>query len=214
MTTKQQKESDLMGCLFRVFQLNKMAQMEYETFKGSVPNHKLNYCMGNAIRAIDTAQKEGVVAYQKSNGLAFWEEHLNPERLAMIKEIIHLLWLCTDEQLNMIEDKLSSAKEVQRNMPDKPLIYISGKISGMEDEARKLFSVAKDKLKTEGYEPVSPFDLRHQHDGEWSSFMRVDIKALMECDGVYFLPNWKESKGALIEHDLADKMGMKMIYAD
>jgi len=43
-------------------------------------------------------------------------------------------------------------------------IYISGKISGIENEAAALFEKAEKELQEKGFETVNPITLNHQHD--------------------------------------------------
>ena len=61
-------------------------------------------------------------------------------------------------------------------------VYISGKISGIEDEAPKLFSSAEKELADKGHETVNPMTLNHDHDKSWHSYMKEDIKALLDRD--------------------------------
>ena len=91
-------------------------------------------------------------------------------------------------------------------------VYISGRITGIEEEAPQLFDKAEVKLLEDGYEVVNPMKLNHQHDKSWHSYMREDIKALCDCDTIYMLSNWKESKGAIIEMEIACHLGLKVIY--
>ena len=78
-------------------------------------------------------------------------------------------------------------------------IYISGKITGMEVEAKVLFQQAEDKLTAIGYEVVNPMKLPHEHDKEWMSYMIECLKALEPCDCIYLIDNWSHSKGAICE---------------
>lgn len=95
----------------------------------------------------------------------------------------------------------------------KTKIYISGKISGLgEVHVQALFGYAETQLINKGYDVVNPINLRHDHDRSWLSYMREDIKALMNCDAIYMLTNWKDSKGAKIEHDLAQSLGLQILY--
>jgi len=41
--------------------------------------------------------------------------------------------------------------------------------------------------------------------------MKTDIIAIMECDAIFMLENWEESKEACIEHSLAIKLGYEVI---
>lgn len=87
-------------------------------------------------------------------------------------------------------------------------IYISGKITGIEEEARALFAQAEAELRQKGFEPINPMALPHLHDKEWHSYMREDIKALCDCDGILLLHNWQDSPGARLEYTVAAGLGL------
>lgn len=92
-------------------------------------------------------------------------------------------------------------------------IYIAGKITGMESEALKMFSLAEAILKKNNPEAeiVNPMRLSHDHDKTWESYMKECIKELVTCTHIFALPNWKESKGAKEEVRLAKKLKIKTI---
>lgn len=94
----------------------------------------------------------------------------------------------------------------------KQKIYLSGKISGLPIcEAIKNFESAENQLK--GFATiVNPMRLKHDHDKSWESYMKEDIKALLDCDAIAMLPNFNESKGSLIELNLAKSLGFEIIY--
>lgn len=91
-------------------------------------------------------------------------------------------------------------------------IYISGKITGIEIEAPALFAKAEKELQAKGFETVNPMTLNHNHDKSWHAYMKQDIKALCDCDSIYMLANWKDSKGAIIEMEIANYIGLEVIY--
>lgn len=88
-------------------------------------------------------------------------------------------------------------------------IYISGKITGIEEQARELFSKAENDIREAGHEPVNPMTLPHNHDKSWQSYMKEAIKAMCDCDAIYMLSNWEKSKGAIIERRIADYLGLE-----
>jgi len=91
-------------------------------------------------------------------------------------------------------------------------IYISGKISGIESEAVGLFEKAEKELRLKGLDPINPMTLNHEHDKSWHSYMKEDVKALCDCDQIFMLSNWVDSKGAIIEHAIAMYLGIEVVY--
>ncbi|WP_346236718.1 DUF4406 domain-containing protein [Niabella insulamsoli] len=91
--------------------------------------------------------------------------------------------------------------------------YISGKITGSESDAEEKFQDAESKVAAMGLIPVNPMTINHEHDLTWESYMKEDLKALLDCQAIYMLPCWKDSKGATIEHNLALELGLTVIYA-
>jgi len=90
--------------------------------------------------------------------------------------------------------------------------YISGKITGLSiEDARKNFEQGKSAVEKLGFIPVSPMDLPHNHDQTWESYMKEDLTALLECQAIYTLPNWEDSRGAKIEVELAKQLGIHVI---
>jgi len=85
-------------------------------------------------------------------------------------------------------------------------IYICGKVSGDPDYDIK-FLKEENRLFSLGYEPVNPAAFISRKE-EWSKAMRTAIRAMLLCDGVSLLPDWKKSKGAKIEARLARELGM------
>jgi len=94
---------------------------------------------------------------------------------------------------------------------DLPLAYISGKITGTPNLNKYKFAVAADLIRKIGYNPVNPHLLPDNHDKSWSSYMKECIKALIKCDFVFVLDDWKHSKGALREVFIASFLGLPII---
>ena len=93
-------------------------------------------------------------------------------------------------------------------------VYISGKISGLEfADAYSNFEFAEKYINLlNNHVAVNPMKLEHVHDQSWESFMLEDIKALFECDAIYMLKNWGNSKGARIERSIAIETNIEIIY--
>lgn len=93
-------------------------------------------------------------------------------------------------------------------------IYISGKITGIPiNEAIKEFKNAENVIKKQGHTPLNPFKISpFSEEKKWTDYMIDDIKALFECDAIYMLRNYKESKGARIEYAIAQEIGLKIMH--
>ena len=86
-------------------------------------------------------------------------------------------------------------------------LYLSGKITG-HDNYKEYFAAGRAKLENAGYEVCDPTTFDFPGDIHWAEAMKYDIREMLQCDGVALLPNWKESKGALIEARLAKSLGI------
>lgn len=92
-------------------------------------------------------------------------------------------------------------------------IYISGPISD-DPESEQKFQDAEDYLRSIGFKVVNPFKLDHgsKPNVKWEDFMRTDIKALVDCEQIYMLDGWRNSKGATLEHLIATQLKLKIIH--
>ena len=91
--------------------------------------------------------------------------------------------------------------------------YIAGRISGLdESEYKKRFSDAELTVKELGFEPINPVTLPHNHGRTWEEYMKECLMALLQCETVYALNNWRYSVGATIEVNLATSLGMSIVF--
>lgn len=86
-----------------------------------------------------------------------------------------------------------------------PKVYISGPMTGMPGHNNKAFMEAEKYLRDIGFDvwnpahnPVEGFD--------WEDYMKVDLRGLLECDLIFMLPGWENSRGAKMEKYIADEM--------
>lgn len=89
-------------------------------------------------------------------------------------------------------------------------LYISGPISSDLDGYRAKFADAEARLRAVGYDVVNPAELEEPvwNEPTWLDYMRRDIPALVECDGVATLWDWQTSRGARVEVELAYGLGL------
>lgn len=96
----------------------------------------------------------------------------------------------------------------------KTKIYIAGKVSGLPfiDLTRKFGSVEKT-LREQGYNPINPLNIVLGGQ-DWEPAMRRCIAALVECDEIFMLHDWKQSPGARLEHEIASKLKLRIHYGE
>lgn len=88
------------------------------------------------------------------------------------------------------------------------VVYISGPMSGLPESNYPAFNAAAEKLRAMGYSVENPAENPDPPCKSWAGFMRLAIVQLMRCDILVRLPGWENSRGAVVENDLAVKIGM------
>lgn len=93
-------------------------------------------------------------------------------------------------------------------------IYIAGKITGLVyEDALRMFAEAALEIERCGHTAVNPMKEVATPDLPWVEYMERDIPLLLSCQGIYLLPNWKESNGARIEKVIAEHSKMLIVTA-
>ena len=98
--------------------------------------------------------------------------------------------------------------EAERTKPNTK-IFISGKVTG-DPNYKEKFDLVEIYLKSLGYRVMNPAVL--PVDFGVNECMSITIAMLSQCDAIYMLKDWKDSRGATIEHDFAKYAGKKIIY--
>jgi len=92
-------------------------------------------------------------------------------------------------------------------------VYISGKISGLPyEQVKEKFEQAVKQVAAYEYSPVSPLDNGCSECDPWGKQMKECIGQLLDCDAIYLLWDWKDSKGARIEEYIAREQGLQIMY--
>lgn len=94
-------------------------------------------------------------------------------------------------------------------------LYLAGPMSGIADHNFPAFRAKAQELRDLGFHVVNPAELHGDDRSQrWSWYLKRDIRALVECDGIYMMEGWTNSKGASFEFDVAQTLEMEVMYYD
>ena len=84
----------------------------------------------------------------------------------------------------------------------KKKIYISIPITGKDYKKQREHAdeIARS-LSRQGMEVVNPFNIFAGKNPTYEDYLAYDLRALMDCDAVFFCEGWEKSFGCSIEHD-------------
>jgi hypothetical protein len=88
--------------------------------------------------------------------------------------------------------------------------YIAGPMSGYDHLNYPAFHRTAAQLRAMGFEVVSPAELNDISCG-YREAMLNDIRELIECDHICMLDGWEKSKGATLEHHIAQVLDITII---
>lgn len=95
------------------------------------------------------------------------------------------------------------------------IVYISGCITngGTQPvtDAIERFAAAEQEVATLGHTPLNPCDVAITS-WTWRQCMNRAVRLLLEADGIYLLRGWENSHGARVEKQLAQGLGMTVLY--
>lgn len=89
------------------------------------------------------------------------------------------------------------------------LLYISGPITGIEEDNRPAFEAAENRLIAAGYRVINPHKIGpqsgYENGLEWSDYLRKDLIEILTqgVEGIATLPRHHYSRGARLEVKVA-----------
>lgn len=97
--------------------------------------------------------------------------------------------------------------------------YLAGPMSGYEHFNYPAFERNQQDLLAEGVQVESPHTIpwpSEEQEGEelWQTMMRKALRLLLDCEGIILLRGWTESKGALVEYNIATSLKMPVYFLD
>lgn len=88
-------------------------------------------------------------------------------------------------------------------------IYISIPITGLpHSSVMAKADKAKNKIANDGNVPISPLDIDAGANPTYCDYICSDLRAMLECDAIYFCKGWELSCGCNIEHRVAQTLNM------
>lgn len=88
--------------------------------------------------------------------------------------------------------------------------YVLGPMTDCKNYNRESFLKGARMVELQGgFQAVTPIDIDDEHDTDgwdWADYLRADIKLITDCGAVARLPGWRESKGACLENDTAQRL--------
>lgn len=100
-------------------------------------------------------------------------------------------------------------------------LYVAGPMRGYAGLNKGAFDRTATSLRARGFSVVNPAEMDADYDEDWDDSrkmefmrdaMRRDCNAVCDCDGVYLLYGWEQSRGARAERALADAIGLKILF--
>ena len=133
--------------------------------------------------------------------IAIENVHIHHSETAMSRALFQALIREDDEQ------EADESNEPMR-------IYIAGPMTGIDQLNFPAFNAEALKLRALGFDVVNPAEINPDHSMPWAQCMRRDIAELVKCDMICLLPGWEESKGATLEHHIAQRLEILVVLSD
>lgn len=118
-------------------------------------------------------------------------------------------WLTPTSMFKRGKDRACS--RFMRYRDDPLVVYIAGPMTGMPNFNRRAFRIAEQMLRNLGFRPVNPAMLPIDLPDE--AYMPICKAMLEQCQAIYLLTGWEQSKGALQEMQWAMELGLKKLEA-
>ncbi|WP_289054199.1 DUF4406 domain-containing protein [Carboxylicivirga marina] len=101
-------------------------------------------------------------------------------------------------------------------------VYIAGKVGNEtvsltdeeHQEAVDKFRRIERELLNAGFETRNPMNFVPKDVVNWQEAMKLCIPELCKCNALYLIHDFKESKGAMMEYTIANKLGFRLITPD
>lgn len=90
-------------------------------------------------------------------------------------------------------------------------VYLAGPMTGLQEMNYPAFHAEAARLRALGLRVENPAENPEQP--SWRDYMRKAIAQLVTCEVIALLPGWENSRGAVMEQDIAQNLGMRCVLA-
>jgi hypothetical protein len=101
-------------------------------------------------------------------------------------------------------------------MADNDRTYIAGPMTGYPEFNFPAFYAKAAEERAKGHVVINPAELDDQAEEglglPWDFYLRRDLKVIADCNRIVLLPGWTRSKGAQLEHTIAQALGFQIVY--
>lgn len=87
------------------------------------------------------------------------------------------------------------------------MLYLSGPMTGLPNWNHEAFNQAAEYFRSRGKEVFNPAEVfLGDTTRPRREYMKVEIEALLKCNEIAMLPGWENSKGAVLEFQIAKEL--------
>ncbi|MBT2299249.1 DUF4406 domain-containing protein [Variovorax paradoxus] len=90
-------------------------------------------------------------------------------------------------------------------------VYVAGPMSNLPELNFPAFHAAAAMLRALGHQVENPAEINPDPSMGWAECMRKDLAVLTQCDAIYLLPGWQNSRGASLESYVAKSLGLVVL---
>ena len=95
----------------------------------------------------------------------------------------------------------------------KTTLYVAGPMTGLPKYNYPAFDAAERQLLAAGFEVLNPTTIEKYNPTpgtpqQWDWYMRHALRMVLDASGLAVLPGWENSRGARLEVEVADALGM------
>lgn len=91
-------------------------------------------------------------------------------------------------------------------------LYLAGPMSNLPAFNFPAFHAAAKALRKKGHDVQNPAELAEMvgTDRPYGYYIRQGLISLLSCEAIVMLPGWEDSRGAKLEHVVAETIGLKV----